>query len=127
LIAIAHISNVLGTINNVEEIVLMAHHKNIPVLIDGAQSVGHIPLHVSDLDVDFLVFSAHKMFGPMGTGVLVAKQKHHESIRPLIFGGGAIKTDSDKDNKRGFGDTDGKPLPFARRGITYQRQIRATG
>jgi cysteine desulfurase/selenocysteine lyase len=92
LIAIAHISNVLGTINNVEEIVLMAHHKNIPVLIDGAQSVGHIPLHVSDLDVDFLVFSAHKMFGPMGTGVLVAKQKHHESIRPLIFGGGAIKT-----------------------------------
>jgi cysteine desulfurase/selenocysteine lyase len=91
LVAVTHSSNVLGTINQVREIVEMAHRKNVPVLLDAAQSVGHFPVNVSELDVDFLAFSAHKMFGPMGTGVLYVKEKHHDLIQPFNFGGGAIR------------------------------------
>jgi cysteine desulfurase/selenocysteine lyase len=92
ILAVTHISNVLGTINPIDQIIRLAHQKNIPVLIDAAQSVGHVPIDVKNWDVDFLVFSAHKMFGPMGVGVLYAKSKHHHLIQPLNFGGGIVKS-----------------------------------
>jgi cysteine desulfurase/selenocysteine lyase len=91
ILALTHLSNVLGTINPVQEIVTWAHQKNIPVLIDASQSAGHLPLNVVELDADFLVFSAHKMYGPMGVGVLYAKAAHHHLIQPLNFGGGIVK------------------------------------
>ena len=91
LLAVTHISNVLGTINPIEELIHQAHKKNIPVLIDGAQSVGHYSIDVKKLDLDFLVFSAHKMFGPLGTGVLYCKQEWAKHIDPFIYGGGSIK------------------------------------
>ncbi len=91
LVAITHISNTLGTINPVKEIIQHAHRYHIPVLVDAAQSVSYYPIEVDALDADFLVFSAHKMFGPMGVGVLYAKEEYQEHITPLIFGGGAIR------------------------------------
>lgn len=91
LLAMTHISNVLGTINPVEEIIALAHKKNIPVLLDAAQSVGHYPIDVKKLDVDFLAFSAHKMFGPLGTGVLICKEEFGQQMDPLNYGGGSIK------------------------------------
>lgn len=91
MLAITHISNVLGFINPIEEIIYTAHKKNIPVLIDGAQSVGHYPIDAKKFDIDFLVFSAHKMFGPLGTGVLYCKEEYSKQIDPFNFGGGSIK------------------------------------
>ncbi len=91
LLAITHISNVLGTINPIEEIVFKAHKLKIPVLIDGAQSVGHYPIDVKKLDIDFLAFSAHKMFGPLGTGVLYCKEALAPHVDPHTYGGGSIK------------------------------------
>jgi cysteine desulfurase/selenocysteine lyase len=91
ILAVTHISNVLGTINPIDEIIKLAHQKDIPVLVDAAQSVGHVPIDVKNWDADFLAFSAHKMFGPMGVGVLYAKEKHHTRIQPLNFGGGIVK------------------------------------
>jgi cysteine desulfurase/selenocysteine lyase len=92
ILALTHISNVLGTINPIQAIITLAHHKKIPVLIDAAQSAGHLPVQVLDLDVDFLVFSAHKMYGPMGVGVLYVKATHHPMIQPLNFGGGIVRS-----------------------------------
>lgn len=91
LLAVTHISNTLGTINPIKEIILQAHRYRIPVLVDAAQSVCHYPINVDDLDADFLVFSGHKMYGPMGVGVLYAKEEYRQHIMPLIFGGGAIR------------------------------------
>ena len=91
MLAITHLSNTLGTINPIHDIISKAHQHNVPVLIDAAQSVGHHPMNVGELDADFLVFSAHKMFGPMGTGVLYVKEKYHPRIQPFNFGGGAIR------------------------------------
>lgn len=91
LLAMTHISNVLGTINPVDEIVSLAHAKGIPVLIDGAQSVGHYRVNVKESDIDFLVFSAHKMFGPLGTGVLYCKDEWASQVEPFNFGGGSIR------------------------------------
>lgn len=91
LVALTHISNVLGTINPIDEIISMARAKHIPVLIDGAQSVGHYPIHVLESDIDFLVFSAHKMFGPLGTGVLYCKDEFAPFIEPHNYGGGGIR------------------------------------
>ena len=91
LVAVTHISNVLGTINPIEEIIFKAHQQKIPVLIDGAQSVGHYPIDVKKLDIDFLVFSAHKMFGPLGTGVLYCKEEFAPQVGPYTYGGGSIK------------------------------------
>lgn len=91
LLAVTHISNVLGTINPIEEIIFKAHKQNIPVLIDGAQSVGHYPIDVKQLDIDFLAFSAHKMFGPLGTGVLYCKEAFAPHVDPYTYGGGSIK------------------------------------
>lgn len=91
LIALTHVSNVLGTVNPVKEIILEAHARGIPVLVDGAQAVAHIPVDVQDLDADFYCFSGHKMFGPMGIGVLYGKERLLEELPPYQLGGEMIK------------------------------------
>jgi cysteine desulfurase / selenocysteine lyase len=91
LLSISHMSNVLGTIVPINEIIEMAHHKGILVLVDGAQSVPHMPVDVQDMDCDFMVFSAHKMLGPTGVGVLYAKKEILNEIPPFIGGGDMIK------------------------------------
>jgi cysteine desulfurase / selenocysteine lyase len=92
LVAFSGMSNVLGTINPAAEIIHMAHDAGALALIDGAQSVPHIPVDVQALDVDFLAFSAHKMLGPTGIGVLYAKAHLLESMPPFLGGGDMIKT-----------------------------------
>jgi len=92
LVSIAHVSNVLGTINPVKEIIRIAHEKDIPVLVDGAQAVPHIPVNVVELDADFYVFSAHKIYGPTGVGVLYGKEKWLNAIPPYQGGGEMIAT-----------------------------------
>lgn len=88
VISIAHTTNVVGDIRPIKEIIEYAHKNNILVVIDGAQSVPHIKVDVQDLDIDFLAFSAHKMCGPTGVGVLYGKEELLNNIRPIIFGGG---------------------------------------
>lgn len=88
VISIAHITNVVGDIRDIKEIIKIAHEKDILVLIDGAQSVGHMKVDVKDLDIDFLAFSAHKMYGPTGVGVIYGKEELLKNIKPIIFGGG---------------------------------------
>ena len=90
LVSLTHVSNVLGTINPVKEIISIAHKEGIPVLIDGAQSVPHLPVNVSELDCDFYVFSGHKMCGPTGSGVLYGKKELLEKMRPFHGGGEMI-------------------------------------
>ena len=90
LVAVNHVSNVLGTINPVKEIISIAHSHNVPVLIDGAQSVPHISVNVKDLDVDFYVFSGHKIYGPTGMGVLYGKEKWLDAMVPYQGGGEMI-------------------------------------
>ncbi len=92
IIALTFVSNVLGTINPVKEIIQIAHEKRIPVLIDGAQAVQHIPVDVQDIDCDFFVFSGHKMYAETGVGVLYAKQKWLKIMPPYMFGGGMIES-----------------------------------
>lgn len=91
LVSISHMSNVLGTIVPIERIVKTAHQYEIPVIVDGAQSVPHMPVDVKNLDCDFLVFSAHKMLGPTGVGVLYAKKELLEKMKPFMAGGDMIK------------------------------------
>jgi cysteine desulfurase / selenocysteine lyase len=91
LVAITHVSNVLGTINPVKQIIALAHDAKVPVLLDGAQAVPHIPVDVRDLDCDFYAFSGHKMYGPTGIGVLYGKKKFLEEMRPYQGGGGMIQ------------------------------------
>jgi cysteine desulfurase/selenocysteine lyase len=90
-VAVAHISNVLGIVNDVDKIVALAREKGIPTLIDGAQSVAHGMVDVEKLGCDFFVFSGHKAYGPMGIGVLYAKKGHLESMTPFLAGGGMIE------------------------------------
>jgi len=90
LIAITYVSNTLGTINEVKEIIQFAHQHNIPVLVDAAQSIAHLKTDVQQLNTDFLVFSGHKMYAPTGVGVLYAQKKYHSYLYPLSSGGGAI-------------------------------------
>ena len=90
LVSVAHVSNVLGIINPIEEIIRMAHEKGIPVCIDGAQSVPHMPVNVQTLDCDFLAFSGHKMYGPTGIGVLYGKREWLEKLTPHEGGGEMI-------------------------------------
>ena len=90
LVAISHISNALGTINPLEDVIAEAHARNIPVVVDGAQSAPHIPVDVQALDADFFVFSGHKMFGPTGTGILYGKREHLEAMPPYHGGGDMI-------------------------------------
>lgn len=87
LIALTHVSNVLGTINPVHRVISLAHDQNIPVLLDGAQAVPHLEVDVQELDCDFYCFSGHKVYGPMGVGVLYAKEKHLEEMPPYQGGG----------------------------------------
>ena len=88
VISIAHISNVVGDVRPIKEIATLAHKNNILTLVDGAQSVPHMKVDVQDLDIDFLTFSAHKMCGPTGVGVLYGKKELLKDIKPIIFGGG---------------------------------------
>ena len=96
IIAVTHLSNVTGTIVPIKEIVEIARKKNIPVLVDGCQSVPHIKVDVSDLDCDFYAFSGHKVYGPTGVGILYAKKKWLEKLPPYI-GGGAMISEVKKD------------------------------
>ncbi len=89
-VSVMHVSNTLGTINPVKEIINAAHERNIPVLIDGAQAVPHMRVDVKELDCEFYVFSSHKMFGPTGTGVLYGKAALLESMPPYQAGGDMI-------------------------------------
>ncbi|HMQ48496.1 MAG TPA: SufS family cysteine desulfurase [Saprospiraceae bacterium] len=91
LLAITHISNVLGTINPVPDMVELAHQHGVPVLVDGAQSAAHYPIHLDDWGVDFFVFSAHKLYGPTGLGVLCAKFQHLQEMQPLFTGGAMVR------------------------------------
>ena len=92
VVSIAHISNVLGTINPVKEMVAMAHQYGIPVVVDGAQSIAHHLIDVQDLDCDFFVFSGHKMYAPMGIGGLYGKAEWLEKLPPYQFGGEMVDT-----------------------------------
>lgn len=91
LVSVTHVSNVLGTINPVKEIITKAHSKNIPVLIDGAQAVPHIQVDVQELDADFYVFSGHKVYASTGIGVLFGKREWLEKIPPYQGGGEMIQ------------------------------------
>ncbi len=91
MVALVHVSNTLGTINPVEEMIRMAHQQGAPVLVDGAQSIAHFPIDVQALDVDFFVFSGHKMFGPTGVGILYGKEEHLAAMPPYQFGGDMIR------------------------------------
>ncbi|MCK4493121.1 MAG: cysteine desulfurase [Methylococcales bacterium] len=92
LVAVAHMSNALGTINPVKKIIAAAHAKNIPVLLDGAQAIPHIAVDVQALDCDFYVFSGHKLYAPSGIGVLYGKQALLEAMPPYQGGGDMIRT-----------------------------------
>ena len=87
-LAISHISNVLGVMNPVKEIIRKAHIHKIPVLVDGAQSVAHCKVDVQDLGADFYCLSGHKMYGPTGIGVLYINQAFQEGMLPFLVGGG---------------------------------------
>lgn len=91
LVAVAHVSNAVGTINDIATIVQKAHAAGALALIDGAQSVPHMPIDVQALDIDFLAFSGHKMLGPMGSGVLYGKRKLLEAMPPYMSGGSMIR------------------------------------
>lgn len=91
LVSVAHVSNVLGIVNPVEEIVKLAHEKGVAVCVDGAQSVPHLEVDVQNLDCDFLVMSAHKMYGPTGLGVLYGKKEWLEKLPPAEGGGEMIE------------------------------------
>ncbi len=91
LVAVTHVSNTLGTINPIGEILEMAHKRDIPVLVDGAQSAAHFDIDVEAWDVDFFVFSGHKMYGPTGVGILYGKEEHFTKMLPVHFGGNAIR------------------------------------
>lgn len=90
-VALIHVSNVLGTINPVKKMIAMAHAQDIPVLIDGAQAIAHIPVDVQDLDCDFYLFSGHKAYGPTGIGVVYGKTQYLERMPPYHGGGNMIK------------------------------------
>lgn len=91
IVGITHISNVLGTINNVKKIIEYAHKKGAIVIVDASQSIPHMKIDVQDLDADFLVFSGHKMLAPLGVGVLYGKKELLEKMTPFIMGGDMIE------------------------------------
>lgn len=92
IVAVAHVSNSLGTINPIKEMVATAHKFGVPVMVDAAQSVPHFPVDVQDLDCDFFAFSGHKMFGPTGSGILYGKREWLDKMPPYQTGGGMIRT-----------------------------------
>ncbi len=91
MVAITHMSNVLGTVTPIKEIIRIAHAKGIPVLVDGSQAAVHMPIDVQDLDADFYVATGHKLYGPSGIGVLYAKRKHLDAMPPYQGGGEMIE------------------------------------
>lgn len=105
LVSVVHMSNALGTINPVKDIIEVAHAKNIPVLLDGAQAIPHIKVDVQALDCDFYVFSGHKLYAPTGTGVLYGKQALLEAMPPYQGGGDMIR-------KVTFTETEYNTLPY---------------
>jgi cysteine desulfurase/selenocysteine lyase len=105
MVAVAHISNVMGTINPIEEIIALAHASDVLVMIDGAQAIHHIPVDVKKLDCDFYVFSGHKMYAPTGVGVLYGKRKWLEQMNPYQGGGEMI-------DKVSFSGTTFNDLPY---------------
>ena len=105
LISVVYISNSLGTVNPVKEIIEIAHKYNIPVLLDAAQTVNHRPVNVEELDCDFLAFSGHKLYGPTGIGVLYGKEKLLDAMSPFMGGGDMI-------SKVTFEETTFNELPF---------------
>ena len=105
IVAVTYVSNSLGTINPVHEIIQKAHALNIPVLIDGAQAIQHIPIDIQQLDADFLAFSGHKIYGPTGVGVLYGKEKWLNEMPPYEGGGDMIKNVT-------FAKTTYNELPF---------------
>jgi len=92
LVAVTHVSNALGTINPIKEMIAQAHKYGVPVLIDGAQSAPHMPVDVQDLDCDFYTFSGHKMYAPTGSGIIYGKAELLEKMNPFQGGGDMIKT-----------------------------------
>ena len=105
IVSLTHVSNVLGTVNPVKEVIRVAHAHGVPVLVDGAQSTPHFPVDVRDLDCDFFAFSGHKIYGPTGIGVLYGKEEWLERIPPYMGGGEMIKTVS-------FENTTFNDLPY---------------
>lgn len=92
MVAVTHVSNVIGTINPVRDMIKLAHAHGVPVLVDGAQAVPHLAVDVAELDCDFYAYSSHKLYGPTGLGVLYAKKKWLEQMPPYQGGGGMIET-----------------------------------
>ena len=105
IVAMAHVSNTLGTINPIKEMIQMAHRHGALTVVDGAQSIAHLPINVQDLDCDFFVFSGHKMYAPMGIGGLYGKTEWLEKMPPYQFGGEMVDTVS-------FEKTTFNKLPF---------------
>jgi len=97
LIVTAHISNLDGTINPIEEIINLSHKNKSLILVDAAQSILHVKINVKKMDIDFLAFSGHKIFGPSGTGVLYGKYDLLNKLKPFIFGGGTVKDSTYED------------------------------
>lgn len=104
IVAVAHVSNALGTVNPIKEMIATAHKFGVPVCVDAAQSVPHFPVDVQDLDADFFVFSGHKMFGPTGSGIVYGKREWLDKMPPYQTGGSQIRTVS-------FEKTTYAPLP----------------
>ena len=92
IVAVTHMSNVLGTVNPIKDICRIAHAKGVPVLIDGSQGAVHLPVDVQDIDCDFYAFTGHKVYGPSGIGVLYAKRKHLDAMQPYAGGGEMIES-----------------------------------
>ncbi len=105
IVAVSHVSNTLGTINDIESIIELSHRRNIPVFVDGAQSAPHLKIDVKNLDCDFYAFSGHKMYAPMGIGVLYGKKEILQKLVPYQFGGEMVET-------VGFDDTTFNQLPY---------------
>ena len=105
LVAVTHISNVLGTINPIQEMAKLAHEQHIPILVDGAQGIAHMRLNMQELDCDFYCFSAHKVYGPTGIGVLYGKKSYLDTMPPYQGGGDMIA-------KVSFDKTDYNVLPY---------------
>lgn len=113
LVGVAHVSNVLGTINPVREMIAYAHAQGVPVLVDGAQAVPHLRVNVQELDADFYVFSAHKVYGPTGIGVLYGKEKWLDAMASL--------------SRRRGDDRSCRFLGYDFRGVAFQVRGRYTG